>query len=51
MNTLGEVLVEIYEELNQPLPPPLLALTGADLDSVADVRPHSVKSQVSLKCL
>lgn len=43
--------MEIYEELNQPLPPPLLALTGEDLDSVSDARPHSVKSQVSLKFL
>lgn len=51
MNTLGELLVEIYEELNQPLPPPLLALTGEDLDSVPDIRPHSVKSQVSVKYL
>ncbi|KAK4320568.1 hypothetical protein Pmani_008572 [Petrolisthes manimaculis] len=47
MNTLGEVLVEIYEELNQPLPPPLLALMGEDLDSISEIKPHSVKSQSS----
>ncbi|XP_063610074.1 treslin-like [Penaeus indicus] len=46
VGTLGEVLVEIYEELNQPLPGPLKILTG-DLSSVADTRPNSVKSHAS----
>ncbi|KAG7170884.1 hypothetical protein Hamer_G012450 [Homarus americanus] len=43
---MGELLVEIYEELNQPLPECLRVVTG-DIGSVADTRPSSVKSHGS----
>ncbi|XP_045594124.2 treslin [Procambarus clarkii] len=46
VETMGEVLVEIYEELNQPLPEPLRVLTG-DVGSVEDTRQPSVKSHES----
>ncbi|CAL4188325.1 unnamed protein product [Meganyctiphanes norvegica] len=40
--TLGEVLVEIYEELNQPLPENLAILTG----NLMSVAPPSAKSNI-----
>ena len=51
LETLGEVLIEIYEELNQPLPESLSVLVNneslSDLDESRN--PSSVKSYVS-KC-
>ncbi|XP_050735884.1 treslin-like isoform X3 [Eriocheir sinensis] len=45
LETLGEVLLEVYEELNQPLPAPLRDLAG-DIHSVqSNWPPASVRSQ------
>ncbi|KAK8401365.1 hypothetical protein O3P69_002852 [Scylla paramamosain] len=47
LETLGDVLLEVYEELNQPLPPPLRDIAG-DLQSIqSNWLPPSVKSQGS----
>lgn len=47
LETLGEVLLEVYEEVNQPLPLPLQDLAGGIHSVQSNWHPSSIRSQVS----